>query len=143
MVSMSRRALRARTSGASFIASGRVPAPAGRLALEGGPHKTVVKELAGVGRAVPDSDDEQLADTVRRTGPLGVECPTCHAAIGFPCKTPGATQKQPMGKPRTKPHSARLRAADGRPELTPDQRAAEEQRIREASRQHLARTEAS
>lgn len=124
------------------IASGRIPAPAGRLALEGGPHRGVVREIEahGIGR-MPDERTEveaELLDTVRRSGPLGVECPTCQAAIGKPCKTPGGTSKQPLGKPRTKPHSARLRAAQGRGELTPEQRAAQEQRVRDASARYLA-----
>ncbi|MFD9248467.1 zinc finger domain-containing protein [Streptomyces bottropensis] len=125
------------------IASGRVPAPAGRLALEGGPAKGFVEELEArgweVGRPVADSDEEAAADTVRRAGPLGVECPACHAAIGRPCKTPGGSPKQPLGKPRPKPHSARLRAAQGIPEQTADQRAAEEQAIRARAAQHFAR----
>ena len=129
------------------IASGHVPAPAGRPALAGGPSKEFVRELEARGwqgnRTVPDSDDEHLADTVRRTGPLGVQCPACGAAIGRPCKTPGATEKQPLGKPRAKPHSARLRAATGTPELTTEQRAAQEQRIREASARHLTQETAS
>ena len=125
------------------IASGRVAPPTGRLALEGGPSKQFVRGLEERGfelRGVPDSDEEHLADTVRRAGPLGVQCPACGAAIGRPCKTPGASEKQPLGKPRPKPHSARLRAAHGQPEVTPEQRAAEEQRIREASARALTRT---
>lgn len=126
------------------IASGRVPAPAGRLALEGGPHRNVVKELAGVGRPVPNTDEDaaatELADTVRRTGPLGIACPSCHAAIGRPCKTPGGNDRQPLGKPRLNPHSARLRAASGEQEATAEERAAEEQRIRDMAARHLART---
>jgi hypothetical protein len=125
------------------IASGRVPAPAGRLALEGGPAKGFVEELEArgwdVGRPVADSDDEAAADSVRRAGPLGVECPACHAAIGRPCKTPGGSPKQPLGKPRPKPHSARLRAAQGIPEQTADQRAAEELAIRARADAYFAR----
>ncbi|MFF7142310.1 hypothetical protein ACFZB5_13810 [Streptomyces nodosus] len=121
------------------IASGHVPGPTYRPALTGGPHQDVAKVLAGVGRSVPDSDDEALVDSVRRAGPLGVDCPTCHAAIGKPCKTPTGAATQPLGKPRLQPHSVRLRAARGQPEATPEQRAAEEQRIREASRRALAR----
>ena len=125
------------------IASGRVAAPTGRPALEGGPSKEFVKELEArgweVGRTVTDTDEQQLADTIRRTGPLGVQCPACHAAIGRPCKTPGASEKPPLGKPRTKPHSARLRAASGQPELTAEQRAEQEHRIRQMSALHLAR----
>ncbi|WP_109000821.1 zinc finger domain-containing protein [Streptomyces rishiriensis] len=129
------------------IASGRVPAPSGRLALEGGPKKQFMEELEARGwegnRRVPDSDEEaaaaELIDTVRRTGPLGVECPACHAALGRPCKTPGGNDRQPLGKPRLKPHSARLRAAEGVPEATAEELAAQEQRIRQMSAAHLAR----
>jgi hypothetical protein len=124
------------------IASGRVPAPSGRLALEGGPTKRFMGELEARGwdglRTVPDSDEEAAADTVRRAGPLGVICPACSAAIGRPCKTPGGNDRQPLGKPRLKPHSARLRAAQGVPEATEAERAAQEQRIRERAAQHLA-----
>lgn len=123
------------------IASGRRPAPVDRLALEGGPHKSVVKELAGIGRTVPDSDDEALVDTIRRSGPLGVVCPTCRAALGRPCKTPGGTRKHVLGRPRPKPHSARLRAAQGIPEATQEAREAQEERIRLRAAEHLARQE--
>lgn len=127
------------------IASGRAPAPVGRLALEADPKRDreFVKELEARGwegnRTVPDSDEEAEADTIRRAGPLGVECPACHAAIGRPCKSPGASEKRPLGKPRPKPHSARLRAAQGVPEVTAEQRAAEEQAVRARAAQHFAR----
>lgn len=125
------------------IAAGRVAPPAGRLALQGGPSKQLTDGLKDrgwhIGHGVADSDEEHLADTVRRTGPLGVQCPACSAVIGRPCKTPGGTSKQPLGKPRGKPHSARVRAAAGQSELTPEQREAEEQRIREASQRALDR----
>jgi hypothetical protein len=124
------------------IASGHVAPPPARLALAGSPPKEFMRELENRGwdglRTVPDSDDEATADTVRRAGPLGVECPACHAAIGRPCKTPGGTDKQPLGKPRSKPHNARLRAAQGIPEMTAEQRAAEEQRIRDRAAARLA-----
>jgi hypothetical protein len=127
------------------IASGRVPAPAGRLALEGGPAKGFVEELEArgweVGRPVADSDEAAEADTVRRAGPLGVECPACHAPIGRPCKSPGVSEKRPLGKPRPKPHSARLRAAQGVPEVTAEQRAAQEQAVRARAAQHFARND--
>jgi hypothetical protein len=129
------------------VASGRVTS-LGRPALEGGPHKRFVEGLAArgyqVGRDVPDSDEQAETDSVRRAGPLGVICPTCRAAIGRPCKTPspGGSERRPLGKPRLKPHSARLRAVVGDPEQTPEQRAAEEERRREASRLALARMEA-
>lgn len=123
------------------IASGHVAPPSGRLALEGGPTKAFMRELEARGwegnRTVPDSDEEAAADTVRRAGPLGVECPACHAAMGRPCKTPGGSPKQPLGKPRPKPHSARQRAAQGVPEQTADQRAAAEQAIKARAAAHL------
>jgi len=96
-------------------------------------------------REVPDSDDEpaaELADTVRRSGPLGVVCPACKAEIGFPCKSSHGTKKHPLGRPLAKPHTARLRAAAGEPQQTPEERAAEEQRIRDASARALARLQA-
>jgi hypothetical protein len=128
------------------IASGRAPVPTGRPMLSGGADDCI-KQLTARGwegnRTVPDSDEAavqaELVDTVRRAGPLGVECPACRAAIGRPCKTPGGNDRQPLGKPRLKPHSARLRAADGVPEATEAERAAQEQRIRERAAQHLAR----
>jgi hypothetical protein len=125
------------------IASGRYPAPPNRLQLEGGPSQRFMQELEARGwqgnRTVPDEDTETLADTVRRSGPLGVECPVCSAEIGHPCKTGKGTAKHPLGKPLTKPHTARRRAADGEPTADAAQRAAEEARIREASRLALAR----
>lgn len=124
------------------IASGRVAGPTHRPALEGGPHRNVAQALDGIGRQVPTSDEDEARDTARRAGPLGVECPACDAAIGRPCKTPGGSDKRPLGRPRTKPHTARIRAATGTPEATPQQQTAEEERRREASRIALARMEA-
>lgn len=125
------------------IASGRVTPPTSRPALEGGPHKDVAKVLGSVGRAVPESDEEAARDAARTAGPLGVICPvdTCRAAIGRPCKMPGATDARPLGAPR-RPHGARRRAAVGMSEPTPEQRAAEEERIRAASARTLARLQA-
>jgi hypothetical protein len=105
------------------IASGAVAAPTGRLALEGG--ERVV--------------EAEVIDSVRRSGPLGIECPACSAAIGKPCKALGASAKQPLGKPRLKPHTARIRAAAGESELTTAQLAAQEQAIKARSAQFLAR----
>lgn len=129
------------------IASGRVPAPSGRLALEGGPSREFVAELEARGwqgnRTVDGAEPEaELLDTVRRSGPLGIECPACHAAIGKQCKTPGGSDKQPLGKPRANPHSARLRAANGEGELTAEQLATQEQAIRARSAQFIARQQA-
>lgn len=130
------------------IASGRIAAPTNRPALEGGPSREFMAELEARGwqgnREVPDDDEPaaELADTVRRSGPLGVVCPACKAEIGFPCKSSHATKKHPLGRPLAKPHTARLRAAAGEPQQTPEERAAEEQRIREASARALARLQA-
>lgn len=132
------------------IASGRVAAPSDRPAIEGGPSKKFMAELEAHGwqglRAVPESEEEaareELIETVRRSGPLGIECPACGAAIGRPCKSPGASDKQPMGKPRQKPHSARLRAASGQPETTAEERAAQEQAIKARAAAHFARQQA-
>lgn len=128
------------------IASGRVAGPSGRPALEGGPSKRFMEELEARGwegnREVPDSDEQSLADTVRRSGPLGVQCPACSAAIGHPCNTGRATAKFPLGKPLPRPHTARTREAAGEPQMTVDERAAQEQRIREASARTLARLQA-
>lgn len=127
------------------IASGRAAAPSGRLALEGGPPKGFMEALEARGwegnRRVADTDEEQLADAVRRAGPLGVECPACHAAIGRPCKSPGGSDKQPLGKPRSNPHSARLRAAQGVPEQTAADRAAQERAIRAKAAEYFARND--
>ncbi|MFD9276849.1 hypothetical protein ACFWD7_06100 [Streptomyces mirabilis] len=125
------------------IASGRVAAPSGQLAPgKGEPPRELMAGLSDLGwqgNRTVDGDEAELLDTVRRSGPLGVECPACQAAIGKPCKTPGGTEKQPLGKPRANPHSARLRAASGEPETSAEDRAAEERRIRQMSARHLAR----
>ncbi|MFD3535344.1 hypothetical protein [Streptomyces sp. NPDC058664] len=129
------------------IASGRFAAPTGRPQLEGGPHPRVLAELEAIGwqgnRTVPDEDGSipqpRLADTVRRTGPLGVQCPACSAEIGHPCKSGISTAKHPLGKPLAKPHTVRRRVAAGEPAVDPTRQAAEEDRIREASRLALAR----
>lgn len=125
------------------IASRRVAGPSGRPALDGGPSKQFMHELEAHGwvgnREVPDAEEESLADTVRRSGPLGVECPACSAAIGHPCNTGRATAKFPLGKPLPRPHTARTREAAGEPQMTVEERAAQEQRIREASARTLAR----
>lgn len=133
------------------IASGRRPAPTGRLVLEGAAPKEFVRELAARGwegnRTVPDSDEEaataELLDTVRRVGPLGVQCPACGAAMGRPCKTPGGTRKHVLGRPRPKPHNARMRAAQGIPEQTQEEREAREDRVRFRVDEHFASRQAA
>lgn len=78
-------------------ANGDVPALTERPALEGAPSPQMRALLSGIGRAVPESGEEAAAeaerDTVRRSGPLGRECPKCSAAIGRPCRTPGGKER--------------------------------------------------
>lgn len=83
--------------------------------------RPIAQLLAGVGREIPDEQKP-----VRRPGPLGVECPSCSAAIGRPCRTPGGKERGP--------HNARSGGA-GDPEAT----AAEMERRRAVSARHLAR----
>jgi hypothetical protein len=108
-------------------ATGRRPALTELPALEGGPHPTVAKALAGIGQGVPDGEtaDSQV-DSVRRSGPLGNVCPKCSAAIGRPCRTPG-------GKERA-PHPARKGETSD-----PQQEQAEMERRRTASAATLRR----
>lgn len=96
------------------VANGDRPALTERPALEGGPHKSVMNELAKVGRAVPAEDDEEVEAEVveiRRPGPLGVVCPVCQAAIGRPCRVEVGGKRRELRKP----HAARARVAQGGP----------------------------
>lgn len=62
--------------------------------LEGGPHPTVAKALAGIGQNVSDEEATDAdVGSVRRSGPLGNACPKCSAAIGRPCRTPGGKER--------------------------------------------------
>lgn len=65
-------------------------------------------------------------EDVKRPGPLGRECPSCHAPIGRPCRTPG-------GADRT-PHTARRGQS-----TDPATEAAEIERRRAAARDRLNR----
>ncbi|MEU3851769.1 hypothetical protein [Streptomyces sp. NPDC029554] len=82
--------------------------------------RPVAELLAGVGHDIPRPETA----AVRRPGPLGVACPTCHAPIGRPCRMHSGRERAP--------HEAREAAVHGR-EHDP---AAEEQRRKNASR-HL------
>jgi hypothetical protein len=111
-------------------ASGQVPPPRERPALEGEPSAQMRALVAGIGRPVADTDEEAAAeaerDTVRRSGPLGRECPKCAAAIGRPCRTP-------RGKERA-PHPARKGET-----ANPEEERAEMDRRRAASAASLQR----
>lgn len=123
-------------------ADGATPALTERPALEGGPHKDFIQELEArgyeVGRKVPDDDEAEEAPPkpkIKRAGPLGIECPTCKAAIGRPCKTGPVGSDKPLKELR-KPHAARSRVASGGPARfdTPEEIEAR----RQASLAHLA-----
>lgn len=114
------------------VASGQQPAPTGRPALDGPPHPDVAERLAEIGRTVPGEDEG-----VRRPGPLGIECPKCHAPIGRPCRFPGATVRTGIGKERPTPHPARIRAVKG--DTEPTETAEDIERRRRAALQALAR----
>lgn len=107
-------------------ATGRRPALTELPALEGGPHPSVAKALAGIGQSGPDEEADGEAGSVRRSGPLGTVCPKCSAAIGRPCRTPG-------GKERA-PHPARKGETSD-----PEQERAEIERRRTASAATLRR----
>ena len=97
------------------VASGQVPAPTEIPALEGSFHPNVLQRLKnefdfdGVGRQVPGEDD--VVAEVRRSGPLGIECPVpaCAAPIGRPCKSALRSRASKVI------HPARRRAAQGQP----------------------------
>ncbi|MFK3734033.1 hypothetical protein ACI2LJ_27630 [Streptomyces sp. NPDC088090] len=98
------------------VASGAVPAPSTAPMLEGGPHPVLAELISGAVPAVnADGATEHRPAVERRaTGPLGVICPDCNAAIGRPCKSSWRR------KPRA-PHPARRRAAAGEPIRLTDQ----------------------
>lgn len=98
-------------------ANGERPAVPERLAIPSGERRDMKALLGQIGRTVPgdpaDEPSEEIA-AVRRPGPLGVDCPTCKAAIGRPCKAGefGGTRRPRELK---NPHAARGRVARGEP----------------------------
>lgn len=115
------------------VASGKRPAGPAVAAISGPPPAELVSMLAMVGREVPNGGEaEDDLSAVRRPGPLGVDCPDCHAPVGRNCR------RGVSGKQRKRPHSSRRDAAFGKP---PADRSAEQQEVerrREASRRALA-----
>lgn len=88
--------------------------------LTGGPHRSVARQLAAVGRDIPDEDDDRPympEDFRERVGmearppELAVPCPKegCRAPARQPCKTP-------HGRRRAQAHQARIDAAQGDPQ---------------------------
>jgi hypothetical protein len=72
--------------------------------------RPVAELVAAVKAALPSADAPVDVAAVRRSGPLGIDCPQCHAAIGRPCKTPALEGRPPRERG---PHSARKTAASG------------------------------
>ncbi|RYJ29381.1 hypothetical protein CU044_2122 [Streptomyces sp. L-9-10] len=61
---------------------------------------------------IPNSDTPAKVARVRRPGPLGVQCPTCRAAIGRPCRVEATSDNRGPRELRN-PHTARGRVARG------------------------------
>ncbi|MGW1840806.1 zinc finger domain-containing protein [Streptomyces sp. NPDC002067] len=62
--------------------------------------RPVAQLTTGATRTIPNTDP----DVIRRPGPLGIECPRCHAPIGRSCRT------SLRGRRRSTPHSDRTDA---------------------------------
>ncbi|MGW1492604.1 zinc finger domain-containing protein [Streptomyces sp. NPDC002402] len=75
--------------------------------------RPVAELIAGVASNLDMPGTEKAAEVeeVRRPGPLGVECPTCKAAIGRPCRVEIGDRRRELHTP----HSARTRVANGGP----------------------------
>jgi hypothetical protein len=121
-------------------ANGDRPAVPERLAISSGSPRDVRSLTNLIGRAVPDEPSEEAPSdevaAIRRPGPLGVDCPTCKAAIGRPCK---AGEFGGGRRPRElkNPHAARGRVARGEPAELESAEVIEQRRA--ASLAHLAR----
>ncbi|MFF1348466.1 hypothetical protein ACFVZJ_21225 [Streptomyces sp. NPDC058322] len=98
-------------------ANGERPAAPERLAIPSGTPRDMKALTDLIGRAVPNEPGEEPSDEVaaiRRPGPLGVDCPTCKAAIGNPCNA-GEFGGNRRPKQLRNPHAARGRVARGEP----------------------------
>ncbi|MFB6977736.1 zinc finger domain-containing protein [Streptomyces scopuliridis] len=89
---------------------------------------------------IPNSDVTEKVAEVRRPGPLGVECPTCRAAIGRPCRVEATSGNRGPRELRN-PHAARGRVARGEPASL--ESPAEIDRRRAVSLAHLERLAAN
>ncbi|MFE9855524.1 hypothetical protein [Streptomyces sp. NPDC005780] len=104
--------------------------------------RPVAELIAGVASSfgrIPDEDAAEEIAEVRRPGPLGVECPSCQAPMGRPCRAsvPG---NRPPRELRT-PHAARSRVALGGPAELESPQLIEQRRA--ASLAHLERLAAN
>lgn len=76
--------------------------------------RPVAELIAGVVGSfgeIPGEEKPAEVDEVRRPGALGIECPSCKAAIGRPCRVEIGNKRREL---RT-PHAARARVATGGP----------------------------
>lgn len=102
------------------VADGLREADPSRGAIEANP-QAMEAITAGIGRVVPD----EIA-AVKRPGPLGIECPKCHAPIGRRCRLPGGNERPA--------HPVRASAASGEQSAPAEQQQAEIERRRAISR---------
>lgn len=95
-------------------------------------YRPVAQLIAGVVQALPAIPGQQAEEAVevRRPGPLGVECPTCQAAMGRPCRVEIGDRRREL---RT-PHAARSRVAEGGPAHLESQTEIENRRAASAAR---------
>lgn len=104
--------------------------------------RPVAELIAGVVDSfgdIPTSDAAEVVP-VRRSGPLGVNCPVCRAAIGRPCQLEGVGGNRPARELR-QPHAARIRVSKGGPAVLESPE--EIERRRAASLAHLERLAAN
>ncbi|MFG2412331.1 zinc finger domain-containing protein [Streptomyces goshikiensis] len=125
-----------RRSQISDVVDGRQASLAIMPPMEGGPAPEVLAKLAGIGvhpDLFEDGAEEEAPDkapSVKRPGPFGVACPTCHVPIGRPCRAPSRNGKPGREKP---PHNARKVLATGGQLTDPAAEQAEIERRRAAS----------
>lgn len=104
--------------------------------------RPVAELIAGVassfGRIPTEGADEEIAE-VRRPGPLGVECPSCRAPLGRPCRASVPRNRTP--RELRIPHAARSRVALGGPAELESPQLIEQRRA--ASLTHLERLAAN
>ncbi|MES9522416.1 zinc finger domain-containing protein [Streptomyces capoamus] len=65
-------------------------------AADGLKPRPVKQLIAGLADTIPKPPEHDTpAPKIRRPGPLGRECPTCHAPIGRPCRTGNGRERAP------------------------------------------------
>ncbi|RPK76384.1 hypothetical protein EES45_23110 [Streptomyces sp. ADI97-07] len=147
--------IRRRREQLDAVATGRVPHTAVQLTGGTGAFTAELARRFGdnaVGRVVPGGSeaaaemvvDEAAVAEVRRPGPLGVECPSCKAAIGRPCVRIGSLGNELRSRKLKTPHSVRARVAAGEvveletPEVIEQRRAASLARLEQMAANEAA-----